>query len=398
MEKIPLPEHFEDFAEARKEAFLRIKELKEQGKKVCGMFCQYTPSEIIRAAGLYQVGLCGKSNLPIATAETRLPANLCPLIKASYGHVMEDSCPFAFFSDIVVGETTCDGKKKMYELLSEMKDMQTIHLPNIPDYERSLDMWVEELRIFKAGLEDRIGRKITDDELNESIEWCNKERVQAARIYELGRPEPPAITGKQMHDVMEGEQYMFDEVAKYNKINDVLDQCEADWKAGKGPYKEDPCRPRLIVSGATMSGASFKTIDVIEELGGAIVCYEGCCGISSRRRLIDEDRSRDPMVRIAEKYIEVPCAVVSPNTRRMEQVEATIKEWRADGIISITMHSCSPFAIETENIRRVGEKNGIPLLHINTDFSENDTAQIRVRIEAFLEMIRDNKRAKLEEA
>ena len=390
----PLPEHFEDFAEARREGFLKVKELKDSGKNICGAFCQYTPAEIIRAAGLYQVGLCGRSAAPLKTAETRLPANLCPLIKASYGHALEESCPYAFFSDIVVGETTCDGKKKMYELLGELKPMQVIHLPNVPDYERSLDMWVSEVRAFKEGLEEKFDITITDDMLNESIEWCNKERIQAARIYELGKYDPPAISGIRMNDIMDGEQYIFDKEEKYNKINDILDQCEKNWHEGIYPYEPDPYRPRLVVSGGGYGGAKYKTVNVIEELGGAIVCYEGCGGISSRRRLVDEDRNRDPIIRIAEKYLEVPCAVVSPNTRRMQQVADTIDEWNADGYVSITLHSCNPFAIETENIRRVCESKGIPLLHIETDFYPNDEGQIRTRIEAFLEMIRMNKGAK----
>lgn len=389
-----LPEHFEEFAEARREGFLKVKELKDSGKNICGSFCQYTPAEIIRAAGLYQVGLCGRSAAPLKTAETRLPANLCPLIKASYGHALEESCPYAFFSDIVVGETTCDGKKKMYELLGELKPMQVIHLPNVPDYERSLDMWVSEVRAFKEGLEEKFDITITDDMLNESIEWCNKERIQAARIYELGKYDPPAISGVRMNDIMDGEQYIFDKEEKYNKINDILDQCEKNWHEGIYPYEPDPYRPRLVVSGGGYGGAKYKTVNVIEELGGAIVCYEGCGGISSRRRLVDEDTSRDPIVRIAEKYLEVPCAVVSPNTRRMQQVADTIDEWNADGYVSITLHSCNPFAIETENIRRVCEEKGIPLLHIETDFYPNDEGQIRTRIEAFLEMIRMNKGAK----
>lgn len=389
-----LPEHFEEFADARRMGFLRVKELKDRGENICGAFCQYTPAEIIRAAGLYQVTLCGRSHEPIKTAETRLPANLCPLIKSSYGHALEESCPYAYFSDVVVGETTCDGKKKMYELLGELKPMQVIHLPNLPDYERSLEMWVIELRAFTRGLEEKFNVEITDEKLNEAIVWCNKERVQAARIYELGRYDPPAIEGARMQDIMEGEQFMFDAELKYEKLNEILDQCEADWKAGKGPFKEDPYRPRIIISGAGYAGVAHKTINVVEELGGAIVCYEGCCGISSRRRLIDEDTSRDPILRIAEKYIEVPCAVVSPNSRRMLQVEETIHEWKADGVISLTLHSCNPFAIETENIRRVCEKCGVPLLHIETDFTPGDEGQIRTRIEAYLEMIRENKMAK----
>ena len=389
-----LPKNFEEFADARRVGFLKMKEVKDAGMNVCGMFCQYTPAEIIHAAGLKQVALCGRSHLPIKTAETRLPANLCPLIKASYGHALEESCPYAFFSDIVVGETTCDGKKKMYELLGELKPMQVIHLPNVPDYERSLDMWYNEIKAFTRGLEEKFDIKITDDMLNEAIEWCNKERIQAARIYELGKYDPPAISGIRMNDIMDGEQYIFDKEEKYNKINDILNQCEKNWHDGIYPYEPDPYRPRLIVSGGGYGGSKYKTVNVIEELGGAIVCYEGCSGISSRRRLVDEDRSRDPLLRIAEKYLEVPCAVVSPNTRRMEQVADTIDEWNADGYVSITLHSCNPFAVETENIRRVCESKGIPLLHIETDFYPNDEGQIRTRIEAFLEMIRMNKGAK----
>lgn len=391
---ISLPEHFEEFADARRKGFLAVKELKESGQMICGTFCQYTPTEILRAAGLYEVSLCGKSAAPIKTAETRLPANLCPLIKASYGHTLEDSCPYAYFSDLVVGETTCDGKKKMYELLGELKPMQVIHLPNVPDPQRSMEMWVTELRNFAKGLEERLGVEITDEKLNEAIEWSNKERRQAARIYELGKYDPPAITGMRMRDIMEGERYLFNRKEKYEKLNAILDQCEADWREGKGPFAPDPNRPRIIISGAGLGGVADKTVKVLEELGGAAVCYEGCSGIVSRRRLIDEDRSRDPIVRIAEKYIEVPCAVVSPNKKRMEQVAATIAEWKADGVLSITLHSCNPFAVETENIRRVCEECGVPLLHIETDFYPGDEGQIRTRLEAYLEMIRAKKESR----
>ena len=100
------------------------------------------------------------------------------------------------------------------------------------------------------------------------------------------------------------------------------------------------------------------------------------------------------MLRIAEKYIEVPCAVVSPNHRRMQQVADTSAEWKADGVISLTLHSCNPFAIETENIRRVCGRCGVPLLHIETDFTPGDEGQIRTRLEAYLEMLRERKEAR----
>ena len=73
------------------------------------------------AMGAVTVGLCSMTDETIPIAERDLPRNLCPLIKASYGFAVSDKCPFFYFSDVVVGETTCDGKKKMYEYMSAEK-------------------------------------------------------------------------------------------------------------------------------------------------------------------------------------------------------------------------------------------------------------------------------------
>jgi len=382
-----LAERFEEFADARREGFIKMKELKDKGGKVCGTFCQFAPNEIIDAAGLYRVSLCGQSQEPILAAETELPANLCPLIKSSYGFALTGTCPFAYFSDLVVGETTCDGKKKMYEMLGEIKDVHIIHLPNNPDPERSLESWVLELRNFKEVLEKKFDVIITDDMLREAIKWGNKERIQMARLYELGKYDPPAITGVHMHNVMEGVQFIFDRQERYRKVQEILDKCEEDWKNGKGPIPKGSKRPRILVSGGPSGGVFEKTIKVIEELGGVVVCYEGCSGIVSRRRLIEESEDKDPIVCIAEKYLEVPCAVMSPNKRRLEQVALTIEEWKIDGVVGIILHSCNPFGIESTNIKKVANECGKPYLHLETDYGQGDEGQLRTRIEAFLEML-----------
>lgn len=112
MTNLKLPEDFETYPEARKNAFLKMKELKESGRRIVGVFCTYTPWELIEAADAAAVVLCGIGDDNIPIAETRLPQNLCPLIKASYGAALADRCPFFYFSDMVLAETTCDGKRK----------------------------------------------------------------------------------------------------------------------------------------------------------------------------------------------------------------------------------------------------------------------------------------------
>ena len=71
-----------------------MKAAKESGRKVARYFCTYTPLEVLDAAGLLSVSLCGMSNETSPAAETVLPKNLCPLIKSSYGFAITDKCPY----------------------------------------------------------------------------------------------------------------------------------------------------------------------------------------------------------------------------------------------------------------------------------------------------------------
>ena len=160
--KKDLPEIFEEFADQRRNSFLAIKKLKEQGVPVVGAFCTYLPKELPRAMGAAVVGLCSVSDETIPDAEKDLPRNLCPLIKSSYGFAKTDKCPFFYFSDLVVGETTCDGKKKMYEMLAEFKPVYVIELPNRQS-EEGIAMYRREIIRFKEELERRFETTITED-------------------------------------------------------------------------------------------------------------------------------------------------------------------------------------------------------------------------------------------
>ncbi len=101
---------------------LRIKELQDAkalGKKIFGTFCVFVPEEIVLAAGGVQVGLCAGADIGTGEAEKLLPRNTCALIKSFVGFKLSKICPFMESCDLIVGETTCDGKKKAYEIFSD---------------------------------------------------------------------------------------------------------------------------------------------------------------------------------------------------------------------------------------------------------------------------------------
>src|ERR1039457_7246648 len=177
-------DHCYDYAEAARRA----------GRPIVGIMCEFTPREIILAAGAVPVCLCGGSAATIPAAEQYLPANLCPLIKSTFGYHLSGKNPFLNWADVVVAETTCDGKKKMFELLGASKPMYVLELPQKTDEPDALEHWVLELRKFQQFLAGRYGVSITDQALSQAVELMNRERSLRRQLADLMMADPPPLT------------------------------------------------------------------------------------------------------------------------------------------------------------------------------------------------------------
>lgn len=381
---IDLPKEFDSYDELKRKGFLEIKNLKESGKNVVGVFCTYSPVELIYAAGAVPVSLCGTSNEPIEYAERDLPKNLCPLIKSSYGHALTDTCPFFYFSDMVLGETTCDGKKKMYELLNNIKETYVMQLPQTPDTEESFNLWRGEIVKLKEKLEEKFNVVITDEKLREEIHRCNMERKKLMDYFELGKLVPPPLNGLEMNGIQDGFGFRFDREEKYKDLKKRTDELRDQWEKNIKGSKTN--RPRILITGCPLGGVRDKILKTIEEAGGDIVAYDNCSGIREKQEMIDE--TKDPIDAIAEKYLKISCSVMSPNKRRLDDISSICEEFQIDAVIEVVLQACHTFAIEAASVKKhVNDKLDLPYMYIESDYSMLDLGQIKTRIEAFFEMI-----------
>ncbi|RHV04071.1 2-hydroxyacyl-CoA dehydratase [Firmicutes bacterium OM07-11] len=377
-----LPEVFEEFAEQRKNSFLAVKQLKDKGIPVIGAYCTYFPKEIAMAMGAATVGLCSTSDETIPDAEKDLPKNLCPLIKSSYGFAKTDKCPFFYFSDVVVGETTCDGKKKMYEYMSEFKDVFVMELPNSQSA-TSLQLWKSEIVRFKEYLEEKFGVAITEEKIAEAIKEENEVRKSLKNLYEVMKHEPAPIKGHDLFKVLYGSGFKFDRKAIPTEVNALTEKIEKEYAEGKMLES----RPRILVTGCPIGGATEKIVTAIEENGGVVVAYENCSGAKSIDKLVDEENP-DVYQALAERYLAIGCSVMTPNPNRLELLERLINEYQVDGVVEMTLQACHTYNVETLAIRKfVNEKMGLPYINVETDYSQADVGQLNTRIAAFLEML-----------
>ena len=375
-----LPAVFEEFSEQRKKSFITALELKEKGIPFVGGFCTYLPKEIPMAMGACMVGLCSKTGETIPDAEKHLPRNLCPLIKSSYGFALTDKCPFFYFSDLIVGETTCDGKKKMYEMLAEFKPVHVMELPNRQS-EMGVQLYKEEIKKFKAVLEEKFGVTITEDDIRKAIHTNNEQREALKAFYGLQKMDPPPMGGLDMHKVLDGVQFRFD-IPKATADIKALTQKILD---EYDPRKYEG-RKRILITGSPIGCSTEKIVNAIENNGGVVVCYENCGGARSVDELVDETNP-DVYEALAKRYINIPCSCMSPNPGRPVLMERLLEEYKIDGVIEVVLQACHTFNVESYTIKKCVTEKNIPYMFIETDYSSTDAGQVNTRVGAFMEML-----------
>ena len=364
---------------------VKIKEAHEEGKKIVGMYCVFSPSEIALAADAISVTLCGTSQDPIEEAEKTLPRNLCPLIKSSYGFAVTDKCPYFYFSDVLLAETTCDGKKKMYELMGEIKPMHIMNLPQTANDEDSLEFWKKEMVKFKNFLENQFSLEITDEKLSDAIKLMNRERKALRELHSLNSHKPAPLSGMDMMLAQWLKGFNVDKEAGIGIIEKLIQETKDN--VSKGLFAFDESAPRILLTGTPIGVGSEKVLRALEEAGASVVALENCTGYKGLDVLVDE--SKDPITALAEKYLSTPCSCMTDNNGRLDLIGRLCEEYKVDGVVDLTWQACHTYNIESYTVKKyVQEQLGLPFMQVETDYSDSDTGQVKVRAEAFVETLR----------
>lgn len=368
----------------------RIQELmdaKSEGRPVVGTFCVYVPEEIIQAANGVCIGLCGGSQGSIADAEKILPRNICPMVKSAFGFKVGRLCPLFQAVDFVYGETTCDAKKKTWELLDKYVPTHVMEIPQMKR-ERDKRLWVEEVKDFKQSIEERVGKEITETDLQSGIETLNRKRKAMQRLNSLRHHNPSPISGRDMLLIQQIAFYDIPE--RYTeKVNELCDELEK--RIADSNYSAKSGTPRIMVSGTPMALPNWKLHNIIEGAGAVVVNEESCIGTRYYKDTITATgASMDEMLEsLTERYMKIDCSCFTPNDDRIDQVIKEYHDSGAQGIIDYCLQFCHTYNIEAIKLREACAKEGIPFMAIETDYSPEDVGQLQTRVEAFIEQIQD---------
>lgn len=360
-------------------------EARKNGQKVFGTFCVYVPDEVVIAANGIVTGLCGGSQFWVPDGEKVLPKSTCPLIKASIGARLGKTCPFFRLADMYVGETTCDGKKKAWEILGEDVPM---HIMDIPQMKRPEDIerWAGEIKKFAKVVEDLTGNQITIETLNAAIKTVNEKRKAMARVYDARKAEKLPISGKDA--LLMSQIAFFDDPARCaqmcNKLADELEQRIED-----GVTVFPVGTKRIMLTGTPLAIPNWRLHHIVETSGAAVVCEEMCTGTRYFENLVEEDCKTldEAYMALAQRYMKTNCACFTPNTGRIDDLLRLAKEYKVDGVIDVNLKFCCLYDTEGYHVERAMKAAGIPVLGIETDYTDTDAEQLKTRVQAFVEML-----------
>ncbi len=369
---------------------LRIKELldeKEQGRKVIGSYCVFVPEEIVLAANATLVGLCSGADFAMEKVEKLLPRNTCSLIKSSFGFKLGKVCPYLESADMIVGENTCDGKKKAYETLNDL--VQNLYVMDLPQVKsnQGRELLKTEYNRFKEAVENLTGTTITAESLKKGIQTVNNKRKAIHRLSALRKAIPAPISG--LDALLANQVFFYDSPERFtDSVNKICDELEKRIEKKEGVFPE--ATPRILLSGCPMAVPNWKLPWIIETSGAVIVGEESCVGERGTRNLTDDSGSTvdDLMEAIVDRYFKIDCAIFTPNTDRLNHITEMFDTYKADGVIHYSLQFCQPYLIEAMRVEKALEGKNIPTLRVDTDYSMEDVGQLKTRVEAFAEQLK----------
>ncbi len=369
---------------------LRIKELldeKAAGRKVIGTYCVFVPEEIVLAGDATMVGLCAGAEFATEEVEKLLPRNTCALIKSTFGFKLGKVCPYLEASDMIVGENTCDGKKKAYESLGPL--VSNLYVMDIPQMksEQGRALLKAEYARFKQAVEALTGKNIDAARLKRGIETVNHKRKAMQRLSRLRQADPAPISG--LDALLANQVFFYDNPQRFtDAVNAICDELERRVAEKKGVFPAGT--PRILLSGCPMAVPNWKLPWIVESSGAVIVGEESCVGERGTRNLVDSSGGtvEELMEAIVERYFQVDCAIFTPNPSRLQHIEEMVEACRADGVIHYGLQFCTPYLMESIPVAKALEEKKIPTLRIETDYSMEDVGQLKTRVEAFVEMLK----------
>lgn len=348
------------------------------GGQVVATMCTYTPEEILIAAGMLPVRVLG-AHEPQNVTEPYIFGMFCPFCRDSLAQGLLKR--FDYAEGVTLTQSCIQYRQTFNSWRAHVPTVEWdyyLPMPNEVQSPFAKKLHYDEVKKFHAFMEVTSGRKIGVADLNRAIEIVNRNRRLLRELFEYRKEENPRITGLEALYASISAQFVDKE-----EHNRELERVIAEVR--KRPNERDE-GVRLMTIGSENDDCGFMAM--IESVGCTIVIDDQCSGT---RYFWNEARLQDdPIATVADRYCERPACPTKdyPAHTRFDHVLRLAKDYNANAAIFLQQKFCDPHEGDYPDLKKHLEANGIPTLFLEFDIT-NPLGPFRVRVEAFLETLRE---------
>ena len=369
----------------------RVKELREEGKKIMGYVCLYPAVEIMTSLGLIPYRILGDVQEPPTKADAYLPPTSCSFLRSALDLGLKNRYDFL---DGVVMTHTCDVGEKMARIWQMYLNFPYSYFVDTPHtiHEAAIKQHKELLKDFKNTLEAFTGRELSSEKLKKAIKVHNHQRALMRELYRLRKPDPPLISGTEIIQVIVALISI-----PVEEGNELLKQVIAEIMARKPSLQKKSAR--LLVWGSIIDDTSLMEV-IEEDLGANVVMDDTCVG--SRGYFSDVEFTEDPLDGLARHYlVELRCPRTFKENvfnkikkehmtdleNRFGYLKDYVREWNVKGVILQSLRYCDTHGYEVPDVRDYLNYIGLPSIYLEHDYSKAALSSLRTKLQAFLEVI-----------
>jgi benzoyl-CoA reductase/2-hydroxyglutaryl-CoA dehydratase subunit BcrC/BadD/HgdB len=381
-----MEEVMKEFAQLATDRPTKLRELKQDGKKVVAYIGQFVPEELLYAAGVEPYLLCrgGEPEPPEAVLDDMLRF-LNPLARSIAGFYMMGLDPVMPLADLIVASQPECHIQRIAELL-EVKGLPVfkVGVPQNWDRPYAGEYYFGELEQLKAKLEELSGNPVTDDKLREYIGRTNEINALLRKIDGLRKRESPPLGG---YDFIHLNHHSF--FTEPRVAIEKLTQIAGKLEHAEGRFPKT-C-PRLLLAGHAVAVGDYLVVKKLEECGALIATEMLDEGLRWYRW--DAATEGDPLRNLwRAKYLDkVPINIFQPAWRaRFDHMKSLIEEYRIDGVVWYQLSYDEIYDMECTVIAKWLREIKVPLLKLETsyEYSREATGPLSTKIESFVESLR----------
>jgi benzoyl-CoA reductase/2-hydroxyglutaryl-CoA dehydratase subunit BcrC/BadD/HgdB len=341
-----------------------------------GWLCSYTPVEILMAGGLVPSRLNVGEGL-LQKPNPNIYQLICPYIRSVF-----DAGQHEAFDSLegVVFMKCCDGMLRLYDLWKAHMPGQKSYILPLPKVQtpEATEYFSEAMRRFAGEITNDMGTTITEDTLHQAIHDANQFRSAVERLYQWRYKYPMAMSYSGLQTCIR-EWLAHDPKHVLLDVKNALKTLEGKAAGGKPESK-------VLLSSSTLD--QIEIMKMIEEAGMTIVADDVCIGLRHFDSMVSEDG--DPFLSLAERYLNRwPCSRMQAEPSHIQRQIQEVEDANADGVIYVGLKYCDQAGYDMPRLQSWFKDRQIPFLYIENDYTASGMGQLKVRIEAFAEILNE---------